>query len=113
MKGKHLILDIHNIQDKELLYYTDTSNKLLNLIVDAGKLNVVGILQHQFNPIGCTIIYLLAESHLSIHTYPEMCYCAIDLYCCNDNIDFKPIIELIDKFFNFKCWIKSNDIIRA
>jgi S-adenosylmethionine decarboxylase len=37
---------------------------------------------HQFSPHGVTIVYALAESHISIHTFPEKGSCAIDVYTC-------------------------------
>lgn len=104
MLGKHLILDVHNIQEVELLFYSDIIRKLMNEIVQVGNLNVLAVSEHQFDPVGTTIIYLLAESHLSIHTYPEIKYAAIDLYCCNPNIDFDSVIQAVEKFFNYKCW---------
>ena len=39
---------------------------------------------HQFTPRGLTGIYLLAESHLSFHTWPEKNFISIDLYTCGD-----------------------------
>lgn len=113
MQGKHIIIDIHNIEEYELLFYISTIKKLIEQIVDVGNLNVVGVLKHQFSPIGATMIYLLSESHLSIHTYPEMHYCAIDLYCCNPDINFNPILDVIHKFFGFKCWISHKIITRC
>lgn len=99
MKGKHLILDlitytpIDTIEDVE---------PLMEEIVKIGKLNVLDKLKHQFNPIGTTIIYLLGESHLSIHTYPESNYVAMDLYCCNANINLDDIKDYIYFYFNIK-----------
>jgi S-adenosylmethionine decarboxylase len=63
-------------------------------------LNVLGEVKHQFKPIGATPLYLLSESHLSVHTYPEKNYCAIDLYCCNPNIDMVETLNTIYKYFD-------------
>jgi S-adenosylmethionine decarboxylase len=53
------------------------------VIADLG-LNVVGDpLCHQFpSPGGVTALYLLSESHLACHTYPEFCLATFNLYCC-------------------------------
>jgi S-adenosylmethionine decarboxylase len=37
---------------------------------------------HQFHPQGVTALALLAESHISIHTWPELGYAAIDIFTC-------------------------------
>lgn len=38
---------------------------------------------HQFQPVGATAVVLLAESHLAVHTWPELKFVSIDLYVCN------------------------------
>lgn len=104
MRGKHLLVDlktdvkINTIEDVE---------PLMTDIIELAKLNVIDTSKYQFKPHGATILYLLAESHLSIHTYPENNFVAMDLYCCNPNINFEPIIEIINKYFksNLKSFI--------
>jgi S-adenosylmethionine decarboxylase len=76
------------------------------------NLSVVGELKHQFYPIGATIVYLLEESHLSIHTYPELRSCSIDLYSCNTETDFNTALEVIYNFFNRECYILKKIINR-
>jgi S-adenosylmethionine decarboxylase len=44
---------------------------------------------HRFQPQGITAIAMLAESHLSIHTWPEFGYAAVDIFTCGDNA--KPV----------------------
>ena len=111
--GKHLIIDITDItEDFDLLEKVETIKPLMELIIQKGKLNVVGEIKHQFYPIGCTLLYLLSESHLSIHTYPELWKCSIDLYTCNVLIDFTEILDVIYSFFDGKCRIYKKIIER-
>jgi len=112
MLGKHLIIDIHNIINSDVLKYIKDIKPLLKLIIDNTDLNVVGELIYQFYPCDATVMYLLAESHLSIHTYPELNYCAIDLYSCNNKFNAETIIEIISNFFNDNCWITKHLIER-
>ncbi|HVE49539.1 MAG TPA: adenosylmethionine decarboxylase [Casimicrobiaceae bacterium] len=61
----------------------------LDAIDDAG-LTIVGDRFHQFEPQGVTGAVILAESHLAIHTWPEMGCVTLDVYVCNfttDNTD--------------------------
>jgi S-adenosylmethionine decarboxylase len=53
-------------------------------LIAALELSVVGApLLHRFGePGGVTGLYLLSESHLAWHTYPESALCTINLYCC-------------------------------
>ena len=54
---------------------------------------------HQFTPQGVTIVYALAESHISIHTFPEEGSCAIDVYTCGD-MDSKKGMQVLIDYFN-------------
>lgn len=112
MVGKHLIVNIHNIKYAKILEKIEDICQLLNYIVQEANLKVVGELKYQFQPIGATIIYLLAESHLSIHTFPESRYCTLDLYCCNDKIDMKAVLDVIYDFFYHECWISHKILDR-
>ena len=42
---------------------------------------------HQFNPHGVSGVVVIAESHFTIHTWPEYGYCAIDIFTCGDLIN--------------------------
>lgn len=104
--GRHLILDVIDVRyDFNLLEKVEDIEPLMELIIEKGNLKVVGQLKHQFYPIGATMVYLLAESHLSIHTYPELWKCSIDLYTCNKTMDFTEILDAVYKFFNGHCRI--------
>ena len=68
-------------------WITETEPKALrkvfdNMITCAG-FNVLGELEHYFEPQGYTMIYLLAESHFAIHTFPEAGKTYIELSSCN------------------------------
>ena len=69
--GKHFLVDVDNISDITKLTRLEHVDPLMNSILESCKLNVVGMCSHQFQPIGCTLLYLLEESHFSIHTFPE------------------------------------------
>jgi len=102
-KGTHIILDIFDIDNNELLKYNDTIIKILDDIVDEFKLNVVGKIVHQFKPYGVTGVYVLSESHLSIHTFVDEKKVSMDLYTCNTFNRKQDFIEYIKLIFNSKC----------
>ena len=88
--GRHLILDVRNIKDIGTITNPILLEKLLDAICEDLHLTVLSKEKHIFNnenindPIAMTAVYLLCESHLSIHTFPENHYCAIDLYTCKE-----------------------------
>jgi S-adenosylmethionine decarboxylase len=112
MRGKHLIADIINITNFELLNTIEGVKPLMEKIIKDMDLHVIGELHHQFQPVGATCLYLLSESHLSIHTYPEIKYCAIDLYCCDEKINMNKVLDIIYEYFGGNCIIRKNIIDR-
>jgi len=55
---------------------------------------------HMFNPYGVSGVVIIAESHLAIHTWPELGYAAVDLFTCGDKCDPKVSYEYLKKMFN-------------
>lgn len=100
VSGKHLICDIKNIQNMDLLNDVDKIKELFDIICEKYDFNVLQKMQHVFEPQGCTIIYLLSESHLSIHTFPERKYAAVDLYTCRVYDDNSVYKEIYDEFIS-------------
>lgn len=100
LKGTHIIIDIYDIDNNELLKFNDSIINILDKIVNKFNLNVVNKAIHQFEPYGVTGVYVLSESHLSIHTFVEEKKVSMDLYTCNIfNRDLE-LIEYIKKIFS-------------
>ena len=72
--------------------------KILREIAKVCKLTVLRTSTHQFEPYGVTSLFLLSESHLSIHTWPEHGKFAMDVYSCNDNYSEMDIESIIRKY---------------
>ena len=81
--GRHLILDLYDC-DPEILNDYEELQRLLEASLVMAKANVLRIFGEKFQPQGVTLLALLSESHASIHTWPEIGYCAIDLYTCGN-----------------------------
>jgi S-adenosylmethionine decarboxylase len=69
------------------IYSVEHLVPIMERIVKELKLTEVSRCFHQFEPFGATGVILLAESHFSVHTYPEHKKIYFDLFCCNP--DFK------------------------
>jgi S-adenosylmethionine decarboxylase proenzyme len=80
--GKHLICDFKNIQNEELLQDKTKLMSLCREICTSNEFTILGELEHNFVPQGFSFIFLLSESHLSIHTFPERQHLSFDLYTC-------------------------------
>jgi len=100
VQGSHLTADLRGCAaDLPLMQSPDAVDALRALCIDAlaaAELGAVGELFHRFTPApgqtqsGITGIVLLAESHLAVHTWPELGAVSLDVYVCNlgrDNHD--------------------------
>lgn len=109
--GKHMICDIKEIKNYELLNNSEKIRKLLDNICEKYNYTILNKIEHQFQPQGLTMLYLLSESHISIHTFPEREYFALDIYTCrhyNDNTVYEEIYNYLVKEFKAK---KENPLI--
>ncbi len=100
MSGTHLIIDISNINDKSKLMYENDTIIIMDKLVKKYNLKVVKKAIHQFEPYGVTGVYVLSESHLSIHTFVEEGKVAMDLYTCSDNRNFDDIVKYIKLLYD-------------
>lgn len=87
--GLHLIGDLHGCQgDTRLMHDADHLQAFCQQAVQAAGLTTVGALFHSFGEgAGVTGVVVLAESHLSIHTWPEDGYVTLDVYVCSYRSD--------------------------
>ncbi len=92
--GKHYIFDIYNCSRKKI-EYQNTVEKFLNKLVNILQLSKVNESYKQFEPVGVTGFILLEESHVSIHTWPEYEFAAVDVFSCKDSIDLEKVKKLI------------------
>jgi S-adenosylmethionine decarboxylase len=60
---------------------------------------LINLVTHSFKPQGVTGLALLAESHISIHTWPEIGYAAIDVFTCGDHTMPEKACKLLFKDF--------------
>ena len=84
-KSKHFLLELYGC-DYEKLNDESFLRCLLNNAAKLANATVLNLISNKFEPQGITAIALLAESHLSIHTWPEANYSAVDIFTCGQNM---------------------------
>jgi S-adenosylmethionine decarboxylase len=92
--GRHILADVYGVNAKLL----DDLAGLTTLLVDAANdcgATVLGVESKHFDPSGVTVLVLLSESHVSIHTYPDLGFAAVDCYTCGDIADPQKAIDYI------------------
>ena len=92
--GEHFIFDLSNC-NPEILMDSERAYSLFAQAVRESGLTVVDEGFYKFSPHGFTCFLLLAESHASLHAWPEYGYCAIDLFICAIGKDMIPLIQRI------------------
>lgn len=99
--GIHLIVDFWGVETIE------DGEKIKNILFETAKRskNVpLGIKIHKFSPQGITGFILLAESHISIHTWPEFGYIAVDIFSCGlESEPYKGLEYLKEVFQPKRC----------
>lgn len=99
--GQHVLAEFFEC-DPNIL---NNVNMVEKLMVEAALECGATIVQkcfHMFNPYGVSGVVIIAESHLAIHTWPELGYAAVDLFTCGDKCDPKVSYEYLKKMFNSK-----------
>ena len=84
-QSKHLLLELYRC-DSEKLNDESFLRCILNRAAKLANATVLNLISNKFEPQGVTAIALLAESHISIHTWPESNYSAVDIFTCGQNM---------------------------
>jgi len=94
--GRHCAVDAWGI-DFDLINNADfLKDRMVEAAEESGA-TVLSVQYKQFEPQGATVLVLLSESHLSIHTYPEKGFAALDCYTCGDTVDPEVAINYLMK----------------
>jgi len=82
--GKHFLASYLDC-DPEAIRNVDQLIDSMDAAVRASNATILEKTSHIFSPNGLTIVYLLSESHASLHTYPEYNACFVDIFTCGDH----------------------------
>jgi S-adenosylmethionine decarboxylase len=94
--GRHVVVDFWGV-DFALLDNVDFLQDIMKDAAETCHATVLSVAYEKFDPNGGTVFIILSESHLSIHTYPEKGFAAIDCYTCGKQTEpFNAINHLID-----------------
>jgi S-adenosylmethionine decarboxylase len=106
--GVHLIIDLHGAKG---LNDIDLIERTLRSCVDAARATLLHIHVHHFQPNGVSGVAVLAESHISIHTWPDAGYAALDVFMCG-SADPDACIPVLREAFKAKR-VEVNELLRG
>lgn len=91
--GTHLIAELFNCNE----FHINDIDKVEEVMMAAAELSKATVIKpffHQFSPYGISGVIVIAESHFTIHTWPEHGYAAVDIFTCGD-IDYQSALNHI------------------
>ena len=97
--GKHIILEVHGV-DSKLLNDIERIETIMTKAVNLCGATIIKPFFHQFSPHGISGVIVIAESHFSIHTWPEYGYAAMDLFTCGDQIRLDDAVKYLKEKMN-------------
>ncbi len=99
--GSHCILELYDCPTNLLndaVFIQDS----LREAAKRAKSSLLKEVTHQFHPYGVTALALLAESHISIHTWPENGYIAVDIFTCGEHTEPEKACKYLAQTFQAK-----------
>jgi len=96
--GKHIVCELSGCDAGTLTDLEQVRSVMVQAAREANA-EVMEVAFHRFMPQGVSGVVVIAESHLSIHTWPESGYAALDFYTCGDHTDPWKACEFAAKAF--------------
>ncbi|WP_022850092.1 adenosylmethionine decarboxylase [Limisalsivibrio acetivorans] len=96
--GRHILVELYGCEE-DILSNTKLIQQEMENAADIAGATRVGSNFHTFSPYGVSGVVVIAESHLTIHTWPELGYAALDLFTCGDSVNPWTAFEHLEKVF--------------
>jgi S-adenosylmethionine decarboxylase len=106
--GRQLNIEYYSCGQGLLLSKDGVEKALLKGAKDSGA-TVISSSFHQFEPQGVSGVVIIAESHFTVHAWPEHDYAAVDIFTCGDNIDLDAAIHSMEDSFGAGRVVISSD----
>jgi S-adenosylmethionine decarboxylase len=97
--GIHIVADFYGV-DRDILAYVENLKPIFEDTVRDVKLTKISSDYYQFRPFGASGIVLLAESHISFHTWPEHGLITLDIYTCGSPEQAEEAFRYLKNRFN-------------
>jgi S-adenosylmethionine decarboxylase len=92
--GRHLLLELREAEPETLNDVEEIKRILMKAAEEAGA-TIIDYTFRKFSPQGVSGVVVIAESHLSIHTWPEYGYAAVDIFTCGDSLKPEKAVSII------------------
>ena len=106
--GRQLTIEYYECGQKVLLDKNRVKKALLKAAEDSGA-TIISSSFHQFEPQGISGVVVIAESHFTVHAWPEHDYAAVDIFTCGDNLDLETAVNSMKDSFESENVVISSD----
>ncbi|MBT7093407.1 MAG: adenosylmethionine decarboxylase [Bacteroidetes bacterium] len=106
--GRQLTIEYYECGATAFLDQARVENAMLKAAKDSGA-TIISSSFHKFEPQGISGVIVIAESHFTIHAWPEHNYAAVDIFTCGDNIDLKAAVTSMKQSFDSENVVISSD----
>jgi S-adenosylmethionine decarboxylase proenzyme len=96
--GHHLLVELYGCSP-EALDQVEVARDAMIAVAGLVNATVLGVSEHRFQPQGVSVVVVIAESHVSIHTWPEHGYAAADVFTCSGSIAAEKVVQLLRERF--------------
>lgn len=84
--GRHVLAEVHGCRFEVLNDINKVQDIMVNAALEAGA-EIRELVFHKFSPQGVSGVVVISESHLAIHTWPELGYAAVDVFTCGERVN--------------------------
>ncbi len=106
--GRQLTIEYYQCSETALLNRDTVEKAMLKAAGDSGA-NIISSSFHKFQPQGISGVIIIAESHFTVHAWPEYNYAAVDIFTCGNNIDLDTAINSMKNSFQSDNIVISSD----
>ena len=99
--GRHVLAEFFECDPNTLNSIDKVEKYMMEAALECGA-TIVQKCFHMFSPYGVSGVVIISESHLAIHTWPELGYAAVDLFTCGSKCDPKVAYEFLKNKFSSK-----------
>ncbi len=96
--GRHYLVDLHDC-DPEKIKYVDPVRIAALKAGHECRATLLGNQFHQFEPMGVSGVILIAESHISLHTWPEAGFVSLDIFTCGEEMEPAIAVDALAREF--------------
>lgn len=110
--GRQMIVEFYDC-DSEVLADAGLMERIFLASAAKAKATIISSHFHGFSPQGVSGVVVIAESHFTVHAWPEHDYAAVDIFTCGESIDFDTAVKELQRGMKSECVIVSDVISRG